>query len=97
MTSYLLASRREVVSTFRLMGIRGEWLPREGMTRFRELYQAGDIGLIFVGEGIVKGHEDEVGRMKQTGKTMILVIPEEGGDLLASVRGQIEQGLGMKV
>lgn len=97
MTSYLLASRREVVSTFRMMGIRGEWLKDGGFERFLEMYHESDIGLIFVGEGIVKNHEAEVLALKATGRKMILVIPEVGGDLLSSVREQINQGLGMKV
>lgn len=97
MTNYLLASRREVVSTFRLMGIRGEWIPEGGFERFLEMYHNSDIGLFFVGEGIVKNHEAQVLELKATGKKMILVIPEMGGDLLSSVRDQINQGLGMKV
>ncbi|HHT20177.1 MAG TPA: hypothetical protein GXZ74_01900 [Tissierellia bacterium] len=97
MKPYLIAARREVVSSFRLMGIRGEWLPEGGYERFLELYQTGEYGLFFLGEAIIKGHEADISRKKVRGQKMILVIPEQGGDLLSSVRGQIEQGLGMKV
>lgn len=97
MNSYLIASKREVVSTFRLMGIRGEWLPQGGYERFQELYREADYGLFFIGEGIAQGHEEEIRRLKISGKKMILVIPEQGGDMLSSVRGQIEHSLGMKV
>lgn len=97
MISYLLASKREVVSTFRLMGIRGEWQPEAGFERFQELFQAEEYGLLFVGDGIIQGHEEDIQKLKATGKKIILLIPEQGGDMLASVRGQIEQSLGMKV
>lgn len=97
MNSYLLASRREVVSTFRLMGIRGEWQPENGFERFQEIYRTGNYGLLFVGDGIISGYEREIQQLKATGKIMILVIPEQGGDFLGQVRSQIEQGLGMKV
>lgn len=97
MKSYLIATKREVVTTFRLMGIMGERVGESAYDRFLACHGNAEISVLFVGDGVIKSHEEEFIALKMASRKLLLVIPEEETDFLGPIREQIRQGLGMKV
>lgn len=97
MAHWILSSRREVLSSFRLMGIHGELVEDHPWQRIQEKVRDPKITILFIGDSLLKEHKDEVLALKARSKKLMLIVPEEGSDYLAYIRHQIETSLGMKV
>ncbi|WP_459128996.1 V-type ATP synthase subunit F [Guggenheimella bovis] len=97
MKAYLLSRKRDLVTSFRLLGIEGERVEKDAFERLMELLESDKYSVLFLGDSLTKGHEEEIQALKAQRKTIIYVLPEEGGDYLKMVRESIQAGLGMKV